>query len=337
MKSKYKKFIVWGYPLHTHTQSYTHAMWHKVFSHMGFESYWFHDDDFPKDFDYSNTIFYTEGWGDKNIPINDSSIYFVNFGINPTKYLEKGAKFVDVRLNVDNINDCNYSFELNRSILEKVEECAFFLRNADDSSLSLQFRKGVSGYSALYLSWATDLLPHEFNFDNRFIQRENLCVYIGTIGEGNMQQILQFNKALQEMKIPFYHVDPWRKPISFEDAMKLVQKSSIAPDIRGSFLRKDVNGKPDTGVDHKRIGYIPCRTFKNISYGQLGATNSRAVKNLFGDLIVYSDDEYELAFMCKEKCQDYNLILDQMNFVQKNHTFVNRANALLKVCEMLER
>ena len=33
--SKYKKVIVWGFPIDTHTHSYIHAMWIKVFS-IGF-------------------------------------------------------------------------------------------------------------------------------------------------------------------------------------------------------------------------------------------------------------------------------------------------------------
>lgn len=333
---KYKKVIVWGYPLHTHTQSYTHAMWHRVFRHLGFSSFWFDDENYPKDFDYSNSIFITEGWGDKNIPVNDSSIYFVNFGINPKKYLDRGAKFVDIRLNVDHINDLNYSYELDRNKTEKLGECAFFLKNANDSAISEQFRTGVENYSAVYLSWATDKLPHEFNFDDRFISRENVCFYIGSVGENNVNQIMLFNKALQEFGVPLYHVDPWKSPVSFEDAIKLTQRSFIAPDIRGSFLRKNVNGKPDTGVDHKKIGYIPCRTFKNISYGQVGATNSKAVKDLFGELILYSDNEYEMAYMAKEKSKDYDYVLEQMKYVQANHTFVNRAEALLQVIERIQ-
>lgn len=329
------KVIVWGYPLHTHTQSYVHAMWHKAFAFMGYNAHWFDDENFPKDFDYSNSIFIAEGWGDKNIPINDTSVYFVNFGINPKRYLERGAKFVDLRLNVNQINDLNYSYELNQLSLEKLGECAYFMKDADDSALAEQFRSGISGYSALYLSWATDLLPHEFNFDFRFFQRERACYYIGTIGENNIKQLSRFNEALREFQIPFYQVDPWKSPVSFEEAMKLVQKSYIAPDIRGSLIRKNVSGKPDTGADHKSIGYIPCRTFKNISYGQLGSTNSLAVKKLFGDLVVYDDDEYKLAYMTRERSQDYDYVLEQMHYVKDNHTYINRAKAILNTVDRI--
>lgn len=332
---KYTKIIVWGYPLHSHTHSYIHAMWVKAFSYLGYEVHWFHDNDFPSDFDYRNCIFISEGYAENKIPIEPSSLYFIHIAINPTKYLERGAKLVDIRFNVEGINDLNYSYTLNRSILEKLGECAFFLKDADDSILADKFRSGVSGYSALYLSWATDRLPHEINFDERFLTRENNFYYIGTIGESNNVQLSRLNQMLSECRIPFYHVDPWSRPVSFEDNVKLTQKSVIAPDIRGSLVRKNINGKPDTGADHKGNGYIPCRNFKNISYGQLGATNSKSVKNLFGDLVIYHDDEYALGYLCAEKAKDFDFILEQMKYVKDKHTYLNRANSILEAAKIL--
>ena len=82
-----QKVIIWGYPLYTHTHSYIHYGWHKAFKHLGYDTYWFHDKDFPKEFDYTNCIFITEGYADDNIPLHPSNIYFVHVGRNPYKYL----------------------------------------------------------------------------------------------------------------------------------------------------------------------------------------------------------------------------------------------------------
>ena len=86
--SKYKKLIVWGFPLGTHTHSYIHAMWIKVFS-VGFgkETHWFHDKEYPSDFDFNDCIFITEGYADENIPIVKSSVYFVHNAVHPEKYV----------------------------------------------------------------------------------------------------------------------------------------------------------------------------------------------------------------------------------------------------------
>jgi hypothetical protein len=84
----YNKIIIWGFPLHTHTHSYIHAMWYKVFKE-GFEkeTYWFDDSNYPTDFDYNNCLFISEGYADKNIPLDRSSTYFVHVCINPGKFI----------------------------------------------------------------------------------------------------------------------------------------------------------------------------------------------------------------------------------------------------------
>ena len=58
MKSfSYDKVVLWGYPLYSHTASYGWEAYQKAFDYLGYEVYWFHDDDFPTDFDFSNTMF----------------------------------------------------------------------------------------------------------------------------------------------------------------------------------------------------------------------------------------------------------------------------------------
>ena len=40
------KIVIWGYPLYSHTHSYIHAAFYKAFTHLGYETYWFHDGDY---------------------------------------------------------------------------------------------------------------------------------------------------------------------------------------------------------------------------------------------------------------------------------------------------
>ena len=76
------------------------------------KTYWFHDDDYPSNFDYNNCLFLTEGYADKNIPILSSSVYFVHFAINPEKYINKNARLIEIRFNLNEIHDCNIDFKL---------------------------------------------------------------------------------------------------------------------------------------------------------------------------------------------------------------------------------
>ncbi len=46
------KCILWGYPLHTDTYSYVHEGFKKALERAGHEVFWFHDNDYPEDFDW---------------------------------------------------------------------------------------------------------------------------------------------------------------------------------------------------------------------------------------------------------------------------------------------
>lgn len=325
------KIIIWGFPLHSHTHSYIHQAWVKAFKYLEYETYWFNDDNYPKEFNYDNCIFITEGYADKNIPLNKTSTYFVHVCINPLKYIGNCKRLIDIRYDVTELNDYNYSYEVHHDKLERVGNCAYYLANANDSILSDRYKLGVDGYEAIHLSWASNYLPEEFNFDDIYKERENSIYWMGTISESNSKELKIFIDSLKSHGIKFMHNDPWRTPVS-EDLMKMyTQKSFIAPDIRGSLVRKDINGKPDTGANHKYIGYIPCRIFKNISNGQLGITNSARVRDLFDGNIIYSDNEAELLDLAKSHIKDYKMIQSQMEFVRDNHTYIDRVKSIMKV------
>ena len=69
------KIVIWGYPEHSHTHSYIHLGFYRAFKYLGFDVYWFDDDNYPTSFNFSNCIFLTEGFADRNIPLNKTSIY----------------------------------------------------------------------------------------------------------------------------------------------------------------------------------------------------------------------------------------------------------------------
>jgi hypothetical protein len=340
--SKGPKIIIWGFPLHSHTHSYIHASFYKAFEHLGYEVYWFHSGNYPDPslFDYSNSIFISEGFADDNIPILKSSTYFIHNAINPLKYLERESRLIDIRFNVSELNDDNYSFVLDKKSLKEIDIAAYYNSNADDSVLAEKRQKGLSGYEAVHMIWATDILPHEFNFEDRFISRENKFYFVGTLGGSPAFEMQKVANTLNQLNIPFIHINPWSNPCSFEQNKNYMQKSIISLDVRGSDYyhtnssgKLEVNGKPVTGGNHKKIGFIACRTIKQISYGRLPGTNSIFAKNLLGDYVIYNDDETKLSLDCLEyeKNPNYDLVYEAMKHVQDNHTFVNRANCILKI------
>lgn len=336
------KIIIWGFPLHSHTHSYIHLGLYRAFNTLGYETYWFHDDNFPNpdEFDYSNSLVISEEYAAQRIPIVKSSTYFIHNTINPSKYLDKEVRLIDIRFNVLEINDVNYSMVFDKEKLSKVDDFSFYNANADDSVLADQWKKGISGYEALHLIWATDLLPDEFNFDDRFLKRSREFYFVGTLGGSNSLEMQRVLNSLNEIGIPFVHINPWQNPCSPEENKSYMQKSIISLDVRGSDFyhtnsngQLELNGKPVTGGNHKKIGFIACRTLKQISYGRFPGTNSKATKDLLGDFVHYNDDEQQLPhdMMEIERNLDTDLVYSAMKHVQENHTFINRANAILKV------
>ena len=82
---------------------------------------------------------------------------------------------------------------------------------------------------------------------------------------------------------------------------------------------------------HIDVGYIPCRVFKNISYGNLGMTNSKVVFDFFEQEIAYHEDPYELFYVANKMKNNFDQLKRMLNFVKSNHTYVSRIKALMKV------
>jgi len=340
----FNKVIIWGFPLHTHTHSYIHAGWVKAFKHLGYETYWFYENDYPKEinFDYNNTLFITEGYADNNIPINNTSIYFVHICINPEKYLDKVKRLIEIRYLVDNINDYNYNYILDKSKCIEISKSTYYEKLYNNGNLAKHYNNPIKmNYECIYTCWATDLLPEEIKEENIELSNngngEKIIYWCGSYNTNNNKELLKFVNASNENNIKFIFNNPWNNPLSSECVKDLTMKSFMSPDIRCSGDPNKIK-LGETGTCHKSIGYIPCRVLKAISYGLLGITNSKHVYELLDKKVIYNDDEYQLCYDAlkqinnKETLKD--LIKEQMKIVRENHTYVNRINDLIKVLEL---
>jgi hypothetical protein len=331
--NNFSNVIIWGYPLHSHTQSYIHACWYKTFKKIHNNTFWFNDDDYPKDFNYNNSLFITEGYCDKNIPINNSSVYFVNFTIDPEKYINNSARLIDIRFNVIEINDINITFNLNDGThnIEQLSEFTKYEVLTSNKDIGVKFRNQIKSinYEAIYLLWATDLLPNEFNYDDINYPKENKIYYIGS--PINSINYPTFRNIALMNNIEWVIINPWIKPIDFSEAKLLMNKSIFTPDFRpiGTFEDTKQFGIKN-GKNHQEIGYIPCRIFKSLSYGNLGITDSKYVKQFFGDHVIYSSDMNELFNMAYQNRNNKEMIYNGMKYVQENHTYIHRVRDLLR-------
>jgi hypothetical protein len=339
MKRGYNKVIIWGYPLDTHTMGYVYYGFFKAFKHMGYDVYWFNDADFPRTdaFDYSKSVFITEGKCDNNVPVIDSNMYIINACINPYKYIKSGARLVDLRYHVAHLHESVYDYELADRPVDPISSKSYTLyeNKASPKELNATFRtEHIAPYEALYMFWATDLLPEEINFEDRFVSPTipYETTFFGTIADGNKSQIQRYALGCASNGVTLKWNNPWSTPVSLEQVREITKYSVIANDIRG-------DGDPNNS--HKRMGYVGCRIFKNISYGKVGVTNSERIKNLFGEYILYSSDEKECAEIAFQNKDNYDYIFKQMKWVAENHTYINRVQDFLdlvaKKGEFLEK
>jgi hypothetical protein len=332
---KYCKVIIWGFPLDSHTHSYIHAMWVKIFK-VGFnkDTYWFHDNNYPTEFDYNNCLFITEGYADKNIPIVSTSTYFVHNAIYPERYVDRGARLIEIRFNVNEIHDVNNDFTLDDGThtLIYLTPHAKYEKLISNKDIHISKRgtaiKNIN-YECIYLYWGTDLLPHEFNYEDINIEKENKIYYIGSqIYSTNYPK---FRNICSKNGIQWITSNPWNTPLTFEKNKLLMQKSILTPDFRSIGTDEDTRifGRKN-GKNHLEIGYLPCRVLKAISYGQIGITDSIHVKKILKEHVLYSDNMEELFSMAMSERNNKEKIIDAMKYVQENHTYVNRAHELIK-------
>lgn len=300
------KIILWGYPLEKRdTLSYVWYGFYKAFKALGHEVYWF--DDAPQNFNFENSIFLCESYKCNHIPKIDSAKYFIHT-FRPSVDKEKfdGLYTIDLAYNTDyQDHPINYKYILDRYKTERVAECCYWDRDE----------------KRLYISWATDLLPNEINTDLNIVPYYNLVPYIGTIyGEGqytNLPEVERVRQFCIDNKLSFSHIDPWINPVSIEENRSIIRQSYLAPDIRG---QRDI-----------KLGYIPCRILKNISYGQLGVTNSRPIHTLLEEKTIYHPDPYIMMEMAASERTNLKRIADQMSLIRAKHTFIERIKGMLKV------
>jgi hypothetical protein len=331
-----KKVIIWGFPLHTHTHSYIHYGWGKGFTHLGYETHWF-DDDMnvpPADFDFNNCLFITEGYAEKKIPINATSIYFVHICINPEKYINRVRRLIDIRYLVEHIKDRNYHYVLDKEKCVKISDCCYYEKLTDNGGLRRHHERPIPmNYECIYLCWATDLLPHEIVESNIDKPKENSIYWFGSSNPNNMNEIRLFYDECVKNNIRFITNDPWINPLPFHIVQEYTNRSLMSPDFRSS---GDINKVKlgETGTCHKMIGYISCRLFKTISYGRLGITNSRHSYELLDKKVIYNNNESALFYDAIKEIDNVELIKEQMKIVREKHTYINRIHDLFAVLSM---
>ena len=260
---------------------------------------------------------------DKNIPLNDSSCYLIMYCPSPKKYLDKVEKYIDIRMSAVDFKDHIQEYSLNKDEVTKVGPGCYY-EPATDTKVRVKndyVDYEIDDYNKLYISWATNLLPEEINLENAHLKRVNEIHYCGSISRNGITESFSnfqpFMNECQKNNVNFIHNNPWTNPLPSKEVISRVQKSLLGVDIRGK--------------EHIKQKLITCRVFKNISYGQLGLTNSEEIYNEMDGNCVFNPDTTQLFHDGIKNKEDYDLIKKGMMYVKENHTFFNRIESILKI------
>lgn len=302
------KFVIWGHKDVSNTWSHIHEGFYRALTLTGKSVLWLDPTkDDVSDIDFKNAFFISTHDVVRQIPVRPDCFYAVFQGsggfesLFANNLLMWGCYADNGRVDVPKRQE--------KPILFAPDEPYY------PKERYLEFR------------WATDLLPHEIeaNKPKKVFRNDSKVInWVGTVWHVNSAELASFQHACRENQIDFRHVGAGSTgAVSIEENIRLVQESYMAPAISGNM--------------HVTEGYVPCRVFKNISYGQMVATNNPASNRLFGDRLIFNPNPYQLFYEARERLAKTTLaeLYSLMDEVAKKHTYLNRINSILKATELI--
>lgn len=302
------QWVMWGAKRPYNTFGHIHEAFLRALLHLGKRAVWLDDGDDLSQLDMGNTLFLSMNCVINGLPLNKECYYFIHNGTDVQSWFD-GFKYVNYGVHIST-NRYGETPQIGPEI--------WF----DAASRSMSFR------------WGTDLLPHEIEANKpttAFNSTSKVINYVGTIDPSNKEIIGRFRQAAEEAGLSFNGYggcyaghEGHNAVVSVEDNVRLIQASYLAPTLQR--------------MDQVNSGYVPCRLFKNISYGQFGITHSKFANELFGNKLIYNPDIYQLfhdavARMANTPVSELHALMDE---VATKHTYLNKVQGIETAVRILE-
>ena len=181
-----------------------------------------------------------------------------------------------------------------------------------------------------HLAWGTNLLPEEINTNIELIRASNgplfklQSYFCGSVWRVNDADITRWIDTCKRLGID--SICERQKDETIHQQM-----------VRKSFLSHAIQGESQRQSDIKY--YVPCRIFKNISYGAIPITNNIGVYNMLKDYrVVYDIDSDKLIEKALDRHKEILFNYDDykndqirvMEYVRDHHTFLNRIATIIQ-------
>ena len=302
-----KQVIIWGHKLHSHTHSYIHNGFYIAFKHLGYHTFWYDDNDDVSTHDFSCSLFITEHQVNKKIPCRNDCIYISHYVDSGDYRGVPKENIIILKNSPRDFNECDKNKGYEYQTL--------------NYGIPHEYFSICDNYKCLYMYWATDLLPEEINENINKLSSITTSDKINFVGSmtsvwRNLHSICNYYKLPFNIYGATFNVNSHANK-SINENIQLIQTSLISPALQDE---NQINAN-----------YIPCRIFKNISYGKMGMTNSLVVYELFNKNILFHTDIHELFKMGVhfEQRTDKNTVVQPlMEFVRDNHTYLNRIHTI---------
>jgi len=309
-----KVFVV-GHRTETHTNTFIHAAATKAFMALGFDTTW--GDPGPKFDPPPWSIIFTKSDVDQHVPVRND-LYYILHNCDREKYAPAHDHLV------------------HWGILARF--------NTQPLHVVPRFRTGCGWWyesvRTLLLPWATNLLPGEIDDHPALrVPVERKVHWVGTVvhsgTNANVEEVAAFARGLAKhdiemhvwggytgsLSIPNVTVHPgW---VTDEKHRDLIERSYLGPVLCGSYQLQNE--------------YVPCRAFKNASYGQTLCTNSVAVRHMLGRFpsggVVYEPDCELLAEEAVRQREGPVWLGERWlltRYVRQHHTFIERLRIVLE-------
>lgn len=299
------KWVIWGAKHPYNTFGHVHEAFLRALKYLGKDAQWLENDEDVSQIDFSNTLFLSMNCVVEGMPQRKDCFYVIhNIMGDPRMPYFEGLKLLPYGIHIST----------NRYSSQTVE-------------LAPQVFFDLANTPSLAMRWGTDQLPHEIETNKPLVpfnSSSRICNFIGSIDTMKKGYLDDFGRACRENGITYtYHGSHGGRVVLADEHIRLVKDSYICPAIQGR--------------DQVEQGYVSCRLFKNISYGQMGVTCSTYANELFGGKLICNPDAYRLFYDARERLQSMSIgeLHALMDEVATKHTYLNKIDGIVRAVQIL--
>lgn len=291
-----KRVIIWGLLTKHHTHRYIHKGFYNSSIRIGLDVLWLEDILENNDLIKETDLIITVGFASNNLIIKTDAFYCLHNAdehFNSVKNLFGTSKLICLQVYTNKLSGDLY----------KISSCTYF----DSKSRTL------------YQPWGTDIPKKDFSNYSDF-RLSNFSFFVGSVwnndlNQGNLNEINILKRALWANNICLLNFRPRSEYVH----KKLINSSRIAPAIAGKWQVEN--------------GYLPCRMFKNIANGALGASNVLEFSEILEDYCITNTTDIFLIvekLLSIDKTEAKIILRNQQNLILK-HLYEEKINNIINI------